>query len=310
MPRYHVYRSIQIAATPQKVFETVADFGTWTTWSPWLCAEPNATVNVTEDASSVGSIYSWKGEIVGQGEIEHREWQPGRLIDEEIRFVKPFKSKSAVAFEMEPAGNGTKLTWHMRGSLPWFMFWMKSLMQSMIGMDYERGLKMLKEWIETGQVLSKTKICGVESVGPLRVAGVRKKCALRDVGRSMEAAIAEVKQKLAECNLPTDGEIISVYHDFDMKAQVFDYTAGFVIPATAASVPPELSNWSIPATNALHVGHLGTYDHLGNAWSAANQYARYKKLKQSKAGAFEIYKNDPKETAPAELRTEIFLPLK
>ena len=29
-----------------------------------------------------------------------------------------------------------------------------------------------------------------------------------------------------------------------------------------------------------------------------------------KVGTFEIYKNNPNDTAPAELRTEIFLPLK
>ncbi len=55
---------------------------------------------------------------------------------------------------------------------------------------------------------------------------------------------------------------------------------------------------------------MGNYDHLGNSWSAANQYARYRKLKQSKVGTFEIYRNTPNDTAPAELRTDIFLPLR
>jgi effector-binding domain-containing protein len=91
---------------------------------------------------------------------------------------------------------------------------------------------------------------------------------------------------------------------------MFDYTSGFAIPDSANSVPAELSSWSIPTTKALSVEHIGSYEHLGNAWSAANQFARYKGLKQSRVGTFEIYKNDPKETAPADLHTEIFLPLK
>ena len=66
----------------------MSDFGTWTSWSPWLCAEPDAKVTVTQDSSSVGSIYAWEGEVVGIGEIEHRHLEPGRLIEEEIRFVK------------------------------------------------------------------------------------------------------------------------------------------------------------------------------------------------------------------------------
>ena len=64
------------------------------------------------------------------------------------------------------------------------------------------------------------------------------------------------------------------------------------------------------AVEALRVDHLGNYDHLGNSWSAAMQYARHKKLKQSKVGAFELYKNDPNVVAPADLVTEIYLPLK
>ncbi|MBC8352526.1 MAG: SRPBCC family protein [Planctomycetes bacterium] len=310
MPRYHVYRSNQINATPQKVFDTISDFRTWTTWSPWLGAEPDAKVTVTENASSIGSIYSWQGELVGQGEIEHRDLQPGRLIKEEIRFLKPFKSKSEVAFEMELVGDGTKLTWHMRGALPWFLFWMKPQMEVFIGMDYERGLKMLKELLETGQILSETKIRGVEPVGPLRMAGVRKKYSLNDIGPSMAAMLADATEKFSKHNLPTDGEPMSVYHDFDMKSGIFDYTAGFALPESVGSVSEELSCWSLSATKALRVDHIGSYENLGNAWSAANQFARYKKLKQSKAGAFEIYKNNPNDTSPADLRTEISLPLR
>jgi effector-binding domain-containing protein len=310
MPRFHVQRSTEIKATPEKTFETVADYGTWTTWSPWLCAEPEANVQVTEDPSSVGSIYSWKGEIVGEGEIEHRQLQPGRLIEDEIRFLKPFRSTSQVRFELEPAGEGTRITWHMNGSLPWFLFWMRSQMIAFIGMDYERGLKMLKEWIETGQILSSTTIRGVESVGPLQMAGVRKKCSLHEIGPSMAAAFAEAKQKMSEHHLPTDGQSMSVYHDFNIKTQTFDYTSGFAIPDSAESVPADLSSWSISETQGLCVEHLGSYEHLGNAWSAAHQLAHYKKLKLSKAGSLEIYKNDPEETPPAELLTEIVLPLR
>ena len=84
---------------------------------------------------------------------------------------------------------------------------------------------------------------------------------------------------------------------------------GVVVPESV-DVPAALSTWSIPSAQALCVEHTGSYENLGNGWSAAHQYARYKKLKQSRVGTFEIYKNDPEETAPADLITEIFLPLK
>ncbi|MEZ6060928.1 MAG: GyrI-like domain-containing protein [Planctomycetaceae bacterium] len=244
------------------------------------------------------------------GELEHRRLERGRLIDDEIRFLKPFRSRSDVGFAFQPSGSGTEVTWSMNGSLPWFMFWMKGMMEPFIGMDYDRGLKMLKEWIETGEIQAKTVIRGVESIGPLRMAGVRRSCAVREVGESMQEAFGEVHRQFQAHNLPTDGKGISVYHHFDIRGQRFDYTSGFLIPESTSNIPSGLSTWSIPKVNALAVEHQGSYGHLGNSWSAANQYTRYKKLKQSKAGTFEIYRNTPDDTAPADLRTDIYLPLR
>lgn len=310
MPKFHVSRSIEIEATPDQVYQKVADFGTWTTWSPWLCADPDADVAVSSDAASVGSTYAWKGEIVGQGQMQHLSLEPGRSIEDELHFIKPFDSKSQVRFEFERREKGCKVSWHMNGSLPWYMFWMISLMKVFIGMDYERGLKMLKEWIETGEILSSTEIRGIESVGPLTMAGIRKTCPIHEVGKSMEQAFAEATSLFQKYNLPTDGGSISVYHKFDMKAQTFDYTSGFMIENSPSKNCEGLSTWSIPTIRALAVNHRGSYNNLGNAWSAANQYARYKKLKQSRVGTFELYRDCPDETAAKDVQTEIFLPLK
>lgn len=310
MPKFHVSRSIEIDAASETVFDTVADFKTWPTWSPWLCAEPDAEVKVSDNSNSVGSMYSWKGEIVGQGEMEHQNLERGRLIEEEIRFVKPFKSKSKVVFEFEPVGSGTKITWHMHGSLPFFLFFMKPMMETFIGMDYERGLKMLKDWLETGEIISSVTNHGVESVEPLRMAGIRGTCSIGNVGKSMEQAFEQAARRFEEAGLSTDAGVMSVYHSFDVKARTFDYTSGFILPDSTGAVPEDLSSWSKPTGRALHYEHLGKYEHLGNAWSAAHQYMRYKRLKQSKVGTYEIYRNDPCSTDPAELKTDIYLPLK
>ena len=57
MPKYHVYRSIEIDGSPDDVFDVVVDFSQWQEWSPWLCAEPNADVTVTGDPSSLEAQY-------------------------------------------------------------------------------------------------------------------------------------------------------------------------------------------------------------------------------------------------------------
>ncbi|MCH5373319.1 MAG: GyrI-like domain-containing protein, partial [Planctomycetes bacterium] len=168
----------------------------------------------------------------------------------------------------------------------------------------------LKEWIETGQVLSKTEIRGIEPVGPLRMVGVRMKCSMTEIGSAIGSAFHQTTQTIDRYGVPSDGEPIAVYHAMDMKGQTFDFTAGLVVPESVDSMPEDLASVSIPATPALVVEHLGSYDNLGNAWSAAYQFVRYKKLKPTKVPAFEVYRNDPDQTPSSNLRTEISVPLK
>lgn len=310
MPTYHVSRSLDIAATPLQIYELVADFDSWSTWSPWLCTDPAASVNVSNPSDTVGASYTWEGELVGKGVVEHLRLEPPQLIADEIRFLEPFKSTASVGFELSPGGETTRLTWKMDGSLPWFLAWMKPTMQSFIAMDFDRGLSMIKQLAETGQILSRTTVRGVEKIGPLRMAGLRATSTFRDVGSSMRQTFEEVRARFHEAELNTIGQAISVYHKFDTRNQTLDYTGGFLLQEDTSLVPGPLIEITLPATPALAVAHLGSYDNLGNAWSAANQYARTKKLKPSKLTPFEIYRNDPTRTPTAELLTDIYLPLK
>jgi effector-binding domain-containing protein/uncharacterized protein YndB with AHSA1/START domain len=303
MPGFEVQRSIEIAASPEQVFETLVDYHTWSHWSPWLCAEPDAQVNVSEDSRAVGATYAWDGELVGSGQLTHLQIKPGRQIDDEIEFLKPYRSKSSVQFQLDPLKNDTLVTWRMDGSLPWHLFWMRSRIQAYVGLDYERGLKMLKQWVEV-------VVHGVQPIGPLNVAGVGRSCAFSDVGPVMSDAISAATTLLADQGLPNDGLPISVYHSFKVSAEALEFTIGRVLPGSIGVDSSEFSIWSIPTMRALRVEHIGAYQNLGNAWYTAMQIARHRKLKLSWVGPFEIYRNDPNDTPEPELRTDVYLPLK
>lgn len=308
---YHVEQSIEIQADRDKVFDAIADFNTWTTWSPWLCCDRAAKVTVTDDSSSENSQYHWVGPVVGEGEIQHEKLVRGELIDQELRFIKPFKSVSRVWFDIEQAGGGTKVTWHMKGNLPWFLFWMKAGIQRFISMDYNRGLKMLKEFVEQGEVASDTEVLAVTSVGPYRVVGVRNSCVMKDIGPSMDAAFGRLEAKMKASSLPMDGEMLTIYHKLDMKTQVMQYTAGYVVPRGTTVSDSSLAVEDLPQGEALHVKHTGRYEHLGNAWSAAHANLRHMKLKISKScGGFEIYRNSPNDTDAKDLVTDLYIPVR
>ncbi len=195
MPKYRVEKAIAIASEPIKVYETVADYSTWTTWSPWLISEPTAKVTVSSDPSSVGSLYAWQGAMNGEGELEHKLLVPGEKVEDELRFIKPFKAICKTAFHMSRVPNGTQLSWSLDASLPWYLFWMIPFMKTFIGMDYQRGLNMLKDLIETGSIPSQTIVHGKEPIAKFHMAGIAGSCPVEAIGPSMDAAFERRRRK-------------------------------------------------------------------------------------------------------------------
>lgn len=309
MPAYQIEQSTAIKADVDQVFDTVADYRTWTTWSPWLIAEPEAEVTVSTDSTSVGSTYAWRGKVTGQGELEHQQLMRPRAIEDELRFIKPFKSTAKTGFQLATKNDATQVTWTMEGKLPWFMFWMVPMVKTFVAMDFRRGLAMLKDHIELGSIPSKTTSHGIESIAPIRMAGVVGKCHFTEIGKTMEQSFTQAEAEFKRIGLPTTGPMISVYTKFKVGEGVFEYISGYIIPDDAKVDSEKLKEWSISACRAFRVNHLGAYRHLGNGWSVANQLVRHQKLKQRGCATFEIYRTAP--PAPeSQLNTDIYLPLK
>ncbi|TWT70183.1 SRPBCC family protein [Crateriforma conspicua] len=310
MPAFHIQRTHRIAASAEQVFDAIADFRTWTTWSPWLKIDPDPTVTISTDPSSVGSTYDWQGDLVGQGGMKHRWLDRPRKIEIDLHFIKPFKSQSEVRFDIRSVGDETEVTWHMIGKLPWFLFWMKSSMEMFVGMDYERGLQMLAEYVKTGTVTSKLDVQGAQSLDRLRVLGIRESCSMDDIGPVMEKVFEKVHQRIAASGVNVPGNMISVYHPTcDLKTRYFDFTCGIETTDTDVTVDG-LDELTVDAGRYLKVRHTGRYQHLGNAWSGAAQYCQYKKLKMAKEPGLEFYPNSPQDTDPADLITDVYMAIK
>ncbi len=311
MPAWNVKQSVRIEAPASKVYDTIADYGTWTSWSPWLIADPATKVEVSATPNAVGSKYHWTGTVVGEGELEHLKLEPYRLIEDELRFLKPMKTTCKTAFELEGVGSATQVTWTMDAKLPWFLFWMVPMVKRMVGMDYQRGLNMLKDLVELGEIPSKTRVCGVEQVAAVRMAGFAGRCSVDEVNAAMERTQREVAAEFEREGLPTTGAMIAVYTKFLIKEGVFEYILGYMLPESLVlPTHSPLKEWRQGAGRALHVEHIGSYRHLGNAWSVANQVARFQKLRQCRTGTYEIYTTTPPETLETALQTDIYLPLR
>jgi effector-binding domain-containing protein len=126
----------------------------------------------------------------------------------------------------------------------------------------------------------------------------------------MDQSFVEARAEFSTFGLKP-GTPVSVYTRFRVKQGVFDYLSGFELsPGQQLPTGTRLKLWELPAVQAFHVRHTGSYRHLGNGWSVANQIVRHRKLKQRSCGTFEIYRNWPGEVPESELVTDIYLPLR
>lgn len=310
MPAFQITRSIDINAPAARVRDAIANFETWPIWSPWLIMEPESKLTYKGSAGELGHGYDWEGQKVGSGGMVMSALDANRM-EADLEFLKPWKSHADIAFDFKSiAERQTRVDWHMESSLPFFMFFMLGKMKAMIGNDYDRGLRMLKDYLENGSVPSVTKVEGVVDVPAVLYAGKSHQSSMADISDSMSASLPEVFNTVNAAGAEITGMPFSIYNKMDMVKSQCSYTAAIPV-ASAVALSNGVQCTERPACKALKVVHTGPYRHLGNAWSTGMSDMRHAKMKMDKQNPpFEVYVSDPANTAEQGLVTEIFIPVR
>ena len=85
--------------------------------------------------------------------------------------------------------------------------------------------------------------------------------------------------------------------------------AGLVVPE-GVPLPDGLTEVRIPAGRYAKTVHAGPYEQLGDAWSRLmGGWLPSSGERMAEGPSYEVYRNTPMDTAPADLRTELYLPL-
>lgn len=305
MPKLFVSKSIDINASKDKIKSVLTDFSQWRPWSPWMVVEPEAKMEIAPN----GKSYSWTGKRVGAGEMKLLEVNEDK-ISYDLMFLKPWKSHAAPNFVLKEGNGKTNLTWNMDSSLPFYMFFMKNMMETMIGMDYERGLKLLKEYIENGKVKAELSFIDQEEFAGTKFVGIRKTVPMSKMGEEMQKDIDNLAMQLSDSNLTND-LVFTQYHKFKLVKGIVEYTTGIGVTDYPKNIPDNFVKGQLPAKTLRTVRLKGSYDHLGNAWSAVQTMMREKGVKvDRKFHPLEFYRNNPTEVKEDQLITDVSFALK
>ncbi len=144
---FEVRRSAQIAASPAMVYAHIEDFQRWQAWSPWEGLDPALRRTYAGAPKGEGATYAWDGNNkAGAGTMRITGTQP----DAQVTIA--LAATNTTTFDLVPAGDGSQVTWTMRGDSP-FMFRLFGVfvnMDKLLGKDFDKGLAKL------GEVASKT----------------------------------------------------------------------------------------------------------------------------------------------------------
>jgi effector-binding domain-containing protein len=309
VPKFVVEKSVTIEAPLEKVRSILADFTQWPAWSPWLVMEPEAKVTFGDTSNS----YAWDGERIGTGNMTLLSEEPsndGHCLHYQLNFLKPWTSSANVNFMLSQQNDSTKVVWTMHSSLPFFMFFMKKMMVAWVGMDYQRGLNMLKEYVELGKINSHLKFEGESKFEALTYIGINRTCATQDIGQSMEADFTQLEHFMATHSGVEKGTAFSIYHKWELVKGRAQYTAAIPVKSIPDDLDDNMIVGEIPETRVYTLHHKGDYQHLGNAWSTLYAMERNKEIVCKKGiHPFEIYINSPKEVESSALITEIKFPI-
>ena len=146
-----VSRSASIEAPAEAIFPLIDDFKHWPSWSPFEKLDPNMKRTLSGAGNGKGAAYAWEGNgKAGKGRMEITNAVPSSLVSLKLDFEKPFRANNTVDFTLAPAGEGTTVTWAMRGARPFIAKLMGLFIDfdRLIGKDFEEGLANLKRIAE------------------------------------------------------------------------------------------------------------------------------------------------------------------
>lgn len=149
---YDVNRKIIVKKPVPVVFEYLKYLKNQDNWSPWGKRDPNMKKEFEGNDGEIGATSKWEGnKDVGSGEQEIKRIVQNEVIESELRFLKPWKSRSDAYLKVNEAGAGeTEITWGFSGNnkFPLSIMMLFMNMDKAVGKDFEEGLASLKNILE------------------------------------------------------------------------------------------------------------------------------------------------------------------
>ncbi|MCX6199224.1 MAG: SRPBCC family protein [Bacteroidetes bacterium] len=301
--KFDISRSIITNAPAETVFKNISHFAAFNQWNPW--SKLDSTMVVTEEGTdgTVGAKHTWKGnKKVGAGSMTITKIEPNARVEWALDFLTPFEAHNQAYMTMESVGGGQKLTWGMKGTMPFPMNAMMLFMDmdKAGGKDYEEGLANLKAMCEAAPRYDITEV----DWSAKNCLAIRKVVGFAEMSKFFGEHYGKMYEAILKAGAkPTIP--LGVFYKYDEKAMNADVAAA--IPFEGKNVLAKgYSNLNLPASKAYLINYFGDYQKMKPAYEAMNE--KLKTLgRENPDMVVEEYVSDPmSEKDTAKWNTKIY----
>jgi effector-binding domain-containing protein len=304
-----VEKSLVIKAPAELIYNQVNVLKNWEKWSPWHKIDTLMKIEYFGGDSGVGTGYTWKSDNkkVGNGKLSIIETVKDTKIITEMTFMEQKDNLPTIGFFFEKADSGTRVSWAMENKLGWNPIdrFIGIIMKKMVGKDFEKGLKSLKEISEYLVQNPEYKIV-LEDVKAFCYIGIRDTCTYATIGQKMGMQFGQLMEYAAKNKAIEVSPPIAVYYKFENG--IFDMESGIPIDKCLKS-EGKIKCIDVKDCKAAVAFYYGPYDKMEKAYKQLENWIKTNK-KTISGAPWEEYVTDPTtEKDPSKWLTKIYFPV-
>jgi hypothetical protein len=151
---YLITRTVSISAPSSTIFEYIQYLKNQDNYSKWNLMDPTMKKEYSGTDGTIGFVSAWESpnKNVGKGQQKITNILPGKGIELEIQFIKPFPGAAKAELNINKISDTeSNVNWSLQSSMkyPSNIMLLVMNMDKMIGNDLEIGLSNLKQLMES-----------------------------------------------------------------------------------------------------------------------------------------------------------------
>ena len=303
----HIEQSLEISATPDKVFELISRPANWTQWYTPLQDTSGVKMLLVGTSAGKGAGMKWAGSSLREpftGMMHIRNVKNNRNVTAVVTIND--KRSAVMNFKIRPSGTDASML-TVTSRLQFRQDSLLHYLRLMFDRSDETELIGFLENIDEAAIGITGGIeVHLQRVGAFSYIGILDSCALEDVSSRMENLYHELLVFGAKQGKDMTARPVVIYHRMDEKKAVFEMGIPVVEPMP---VSERILFKTMPESEHAVAGYYGSFDTLEDGHHAVQQWLiRYRR---KLAGyPWEMYVTDTAaEPDPNKWLTKIYYPV-